>query len=70
MGTMFRIEHEIEDRKALATRKDHDSPDWSLSSGTHRGIAEADRAKSLPICSGLNGIDARGSRRRSVSGKL
>ena len=57
---MFRIEQDIEDRKAFATRKDHDSPYWSLSIGTRRGgsleststrqIAEAVRAKRFPIC--------------------
>ena len=70
MGTMFRIEHDIEDRKALATRKDHDSSDWSLSTGTHRGTAEAVPAKQSPICFGLNGIDTRGCRHRSVSRNL
>ena len=67
---MFRIEHHIEDRKALATRKDHGSSDWSLSTGAHRGTAEAARAKQSPICFGLNGIDTRGCRHRSVPGML
>jgi len=67
---MFRIEQNIEDRKALATRKDHDSPDWSFSTGTRRGTAEAARAKQSPICFGLNGIDTRGFRCRSVPGSL
>ena len=67
---MFRIEQDIEDRKAFATRKDHDSTDRSLSTGTHRGIAEAARAKRFPICFGLDGIDPRGYRYRSVSRNL
>ena len=68
---MFRIEAtDIEDRKGFARRKDHDSSDWSLPSGTHRGIAEAAPAKQSPICSGLNGIEARGCRCGSLSGNL
>ena len=67
---MFRIEHDIEDRKALATRKDHGSSDWSLSTGAHRGTAEAAPAKQSPICFGLDGIDTRGFGHRSVSGNL
>ncbi len=70
MGTMFRIEQDIEDRKAFAARKDHDSSDRSLSTGTRRRTAEAARAKRCPICLGLDGIDTRGCRYRSVSRNL
>jgi len=70
MGTMFRSELDIEDRKAFATRKDHDSSDWSLSTGTRGGTAEAVRAKRCPICFGPDGIDTRGCRYRSVSRNL
>lgn len=54
---MFESSSNIEDRKAFATRKDHDSSDWSLSTGAHRGTAEAARAKRFPIRFGLDGID-------------
>lgn len=48
---------DIEDRKGFTRRKNHDSADWSFSSGAHQGIAEAAPAKRSPICSGLNGIE-------------
>ena len=67
---MFRIEPNLEDRKAFPAWKDHDSSDWSLSTGTRRGIAEAAPAKRWPLCFGLDGIDSRGCRYRSVSGNL
>lgn len=48
---------DIEDRKGFTRRKNHDSADWSFSSGAHQGIAEAAPAKRSPICSGPNGIE-------------
>ena len=68
---MFRIEQDIEDRKAFATRKDHHSSDRSLSTGTRRRTAKAALpAKRWPACFGPDGIDTRRHRHRSVSRNL
>ena len=67
----FELRPDVEDRKEVARRKGHDSPDWSLSVETHRGIAEAVAPEQRsPICFGLDGIDACGSRCHSVSWDL
>ena len=67
---MCRSEYDIEDRKAFPKRKDHDSADRSLSTGARRRTAETARAQGCANRFGLDGIDTRGRRHRSVFGNL
>jgi len=50
----------FEDREEFARRDDHDSFDWSLSSGAPRGIEEATRGRRFPVSFGLEGSDDSG----------
>ena len=64
---------DAEDRKEFARWQDHDSSDWTVSIGAHRGIEKAAPGERAPVGFGFEGSNGRrcggGSVLRSMQGR-